>query len=268
MSTHLMFPRRFVVAAAAVIIVGSRGSSARTENMEEKQALPCRPTIACTADIVPAGTLELEAGILRRRFPGDGAQWTAPFLLKLSAARWLQVQVGSNGYTILRGERVPGEYIDDLTIGPKFHVADQTARRPSLSISADLSIPTFHHAGYLRTYDLLLTLYATKDLGPLHVDLNAGLNVWRIDEDPLPQEFLALAASITVAGPLAAMAELYCFSDAAPVARRDAGVLVAAAYSTRQWLIFDAGGDLSLMRATRLFSLFAGMTVIPGALWR
>jgi len=267
MSTRKMV-LRFVTAASLLIAAGGSFRGARAEIVPQDQALPCRPTIACTADIVPAGTVELEAGVLRRQFPGDGAQWTAPFLIKLTVTPRLQIQIGSNGYTISRGEHVPAQYLDDVTIGSKIHLADQTVYWPSLSISASVSVPTFQRMGYLRTYDLLLALYATKDLGPLHIDLNAGLNLWRIEGDPLPQGFLALATSAMVTGPLAAMVELYGFSDAAPVATRDAGVLLAAAWSMRTWLILDAGSDLALVRSTRLFSLFAGMTLIPAALWR
>jgi hypothetical protein len=232
------------------------------------QALPCRPTIACTADIVPAGTIELEAGVLRRSLPGDGTQWTFPFLLKQSVASWLQLQAGSNGYSLLRGRNIPGQYLDDVTIGSKVRVADQARLRPSLSLSADASIPTFRQAGYVRTYDALVTLYATKDLGPVHVDLNAGFNVWRLDDNPLLQEFVALASSMTIAGPLIGMLEIYDFTDAAPVATRDGGVLVAAGYSVRTWLVFDGGADVAFFHDTRLYSVFAGVTVIPAVLWR
>ena len=56
-------------------------------------ALPCRPSIACTADIVPTGMVELEVGYLFRKAP-DGLQHQTPFLLKLTLADWVQAQVG------------------------------------------------------------------------------------------------------------------------------------------------------------------------------
>jgi hypothetical protein len=39
---------------------------------ERDKALPCRPTIACTADLVPPGTLDVETGALFRQL-GDAA---------------------------------------------------------------------------------------------------------------------------------------------------------------------------------------------------
>src|SRR5262249_15049422 len=70
---------------------------------ERDRVLPCRPTIACTADLVAPGTLEIEAGYLYRRAAGGAVQRTWPFLIKLTVAPWVQLQVGSNGYTASPG---------------------------------------------------------------------------------------------------------------------------------------------------------------------
>jgi hypothetical protein len=92
------------------VVESSWGLDARAAfPTETDKALPCGPTIACTADIVPAGTMEVEAGVLRRSLPAGSAQWTFPFLLKQSVASWLQLQVGSNGYSLLRGRNIPAQ---------------------------------------------------------------------------------------------------------------------------------------------------------------
>lgn len=233
---------------------------------ERDHALPCRPTIACTADFVPPGTFEVESGALFRRVGGGVRQWTLPFLLKQTVTEALQLQLGSNGYTVER-DGASARYLDDLTLGAKAHLVDQTDRRPSVSISAAASIPMASSEGYLRTYDGLFTGYVTKDFGPIHADLNVGLNLWRI-EDPVPQEWAALALSMNLPAPFAVMGEGYVFSDAAPVATRDGGFLFAFSESPRTWLVFDQGGDVGFFPTTRSYSLFIGMTVIPAVLWR
>lgn len=230
-------------------------------------ALPCRPTIACTADIVLPGSFEVEGGVLYRRNNRRGRQWTFPLLLKQTFTEALQLQVGSNGYSILSGD-VPTQYQDDVVVGPKLHLLDQTRVVPALALSAQASIPTFRREGYLQTYDALFTGYATKDVGPVHVDLNAGMNLWRVEERPLPQAFAALALSMELLSPIGAMVEGYVFSDAAPVARRDGGLLFALSQSPKPWLIFDEGADVGFFPSTRAFSLFIGFTVIPAVLWR
>ena len=64
------------------------------------------------------------------------------------------------------------------------------------------------------------------------------------------------------------MLEGYVFSDAAPVASRDAGILFAVSQTLAPWLVIDEGADLALFRSTRSYSLFVGFTVIPIVLWR
>jgi hypothetical protein len=229
----------------------------------EPAALPCRPTIACTADIVPPGHLELEMGFIDRVLAHDLQQQQLPFLFKLTLARWAQLQVGSNGPTFGQA----AAYFDDATIGVKLHVHDQTRLVPSLSLSGTASLPTVSAPGYVRTYDAFWIAYITKDLDWLHADLNLGLNLWRLDGSPLVQPWIALALSVALGHGVGAMAEGYDFSDAAPVSARDAGILMAISYQPVRRLVLDVGPDIGLVHDTRILSLFIGATVLFEPLW-
>ncbi len=257
-------------AASCLLVIGTFSLGAQharaADPPGDTQTLPCRPTIACTADLVVAGAFELEAGTLFRRLGATDRQWTFPFLAKLTATQWFQFQVGSNGYSIAQGD-VPAQFLDDAQIGGKVHFLDQGRFSPSLSFSALASIPTFRGQGYLRTYDALLTAYATKDFGPLHADFNVGENVWRVENAPKPQEFIALAISMNLPAPFGVMAESYYFTDAAPIAMRDGGFLFAISQSPESWLMFDAGGDVGMFPSRRAYSLFIGMSIVPVLLW-
>jgi hypothetical protein len=255
-----------MAAPIAVLLLQVRAAEA-LEPPGDTRTLPCRPTIACTADLASPGALELEAGALYRRIGTDGQQWTLPYLAKLTMTEWAQLQVGSNGYSVARGQ-VPAQFLDDVTIGAKFRLVGQAEFVPSISMSATASIPTFRGKSYLRTYDALLTAYATKDFGPIHVDLNVGANAWRIDGEPRPQEFVALALSMNLPKPFGVMAESYYFTDASPVSTRDGGFLFAISQSPTPWLMFDFGGDVGMFPSTRAFSAFVGMSIIPVLLWR
>jgi len=230
------------------------------------RTLPCRPTIACTADVVPPGAFELETGVLFRRLGSSGRQWTAPFLSKLIIANWFQVQLGSNGYSIAHG-RIPEQYLDDVALGGKFHITDQSQSSPSVSLSAIASVPTFRGQGYQRTYDAFLTGYITKDLGLLHADFNVGENVWRLEGNPLHQEWAAFSLSMNLPPPFGVMAETYYFTNGAPIVMRDGGFLFAINHSPKSWLMFDFGGDIGMFPSARAYSLFVGMSVVPGLLW-
>jgi hypothetical protein len=208
----------------------------------------------------------VEAGALFRRIGATGRQWTFPVLAKLTVADWLQLQAGSNGYSVTRGD-IPAQYFDDAQFGAKLHVLDQGRVIPSLAFSALASIPTFQGKGYLRTYDALFTAYVTKDMGPVHVDLNLGESLWKV-QAPRPQEWVALALSVNLPRPFGVMAEGYYFTDATPIATRDGGFLFAISHSPKQWLIFDCGADVGTFPSMRAYSLFVGMTVVPVLLWR
>ena len=201
---------RIAIVATATAFTAALEQGARAaEWPAEDKTLPCRPTIACTAEIIPPGTFEVEAGALVRQLGPRTRQWSFPFLAKLTLAPWIQVQAGSNGYTTSRGD-APSSFFDDAELVVKLHVVDQTERAPSLSFSAQASIPTSSgQLGYQPTYDAMFTAYVTKDVGPLHGDWNVGLSAWRLFDraSALPQESTALALSVPLGGPFGAMVE-------------------------------------------------------------
>jgi hypothetical protein len=199
-------------------------------------ALPCRPTVSCTADIVAPGALEAEVGAFYARLGGDDRQWSYPFLLKQTFTRLLQLQLGSNGYTVLHSSPVPvARHVDNLIVGPKFHVVDQGDVVPSLALSSQASVPVFASGNN----GVFFTGHASKDIGSLHADWNVGLDVWWGDVagDVSPQPFTALALSASPFAPFGVALEGYFFGAAQPYAPR------------------DGGG-------------FVGMTVVPVLLWR
>jgi hypothetical protein len=233
---------------------------------DDTASLPCRPTIACTADIVKPGLFELETGMLFRRLE-TARQWTFPFLAKLTLASFAQLQVGSNGYTA-QFDGTPARYFDNLSAGAKIHFLDQHAALPSLSLSGALSFPVARdQLGYDPAVDAFFIAYVTKDFGPIHADLNLGANAWGIDSSPRAQEWVALALSAPLPKPFGVMVENYYYTDAAPFAGRDGGCLFAISVSPRPWLVFDFGGDIGYFPSSRAYSSFVGMTIVPVRLW-
>jgi hypothetical protein len=252
---------------ASLLSATCAAHAARLPGGDDK-ALPCRPTIACTADIVSPGSFELETGMLFRRLDARGRQWTFPFLAKLTLARWIQLQVGSNGYTSLWDEPTGVRYFDDLSAGAKLHLVDQGTIVPSVSVSAAAAVPVMGaQPGYAPAYGALSTAYVTKDIGPIHADLNLGFNVLAADGASSAQEWVALALSGPLPPPFGVMVETYYFTPAASLASRDGGLLFALSYTPKAWLVFDAGGDVGYFPSVRPFSAFVGMTVIPAVLW-
>ena len=104
-----------------------------------------------------------------------------PFLLKLTVAEWLQLQVGSNGPTFASAP-ASARFFDNIAFVAKAHLYDQTRLVPSLSLSFSFAFPTAAASGYTRAYDALFIAYITKDLGRVHADLNVGYNLYGLAE--------------------------------------------------------------------------------------
>lgn len=257
------------VAIAAIALVSGMARGVELPD-DDTKSLPCRPTIACTADVVAPGLFELETGMLFRRLAG-ARQWSFPFLAKQTLTSFAQLQVGSNGVTTLF-DGASGTYFDDVSAGVKLHLLDQSSWAPSLSFSGAVAFPvaepTGGPGGYFPGEDAFFIAYVTKDLGPVHADLNLGLSDWGLESGTRGQEWLALALSAALPAPFGVMAENYYFTSAAPFATRDGGLLFAFSVSPRPWLVFDFGGDIGYFRDDRSYSAFVGMTLVPLRLWR
>ena len=241
----------------------------RPHEEDTVRVLPCRPTISCSADIVPPGTVEVEAGYAARYVRPDGFVHAEPLLLKLTLLDWLQAQVGNNGYVAESGSVGRALRYDDIWFTLKAHLVDQTPTVPAIALSAAVSVPSFGPASdFPLGYDSSFWGYVSKDFGRVHFDINGGLNVWQMN---LPirtvQGFATLAATVPLPLALAAMAEVYGFSNAGLVAPQDAGTLLAIGYCPRPSVMFDLGGDIGFFPATRRTTLFLGITFIPVRLW-
>jgi hypothetical protein len=191
-------------------------------------------------------------------------------LLKQTLTTLVQLQIGSNGYTVATGPSSASQlrYLDNVFFGPKLHLRDQREAWPSLAVSVEASVPTFRAQGAPRDDDAFFTAFASKDVGWLHIDWNVGVDVWRVEEEPAAQAFTAFALSASPLPPFGVAVEGYYFSDAAPLAPRDGGIRVALSVASRSWLVADVAGDVGFFPSTRAYSFFFGMTIIPAVLWR
>jgi len=259
---------RRVFSFVALVLFPAHASASGPVD-EHHRVLPCRPTVSCTADLVPPGSLEIEAGYLARRVPRAGYVHSQPLLLKLSLLERLQLQAGTNGKVFTTGEvEREARYLDDISIALKPKLLDQTDLLPSVAISVALSIPSWdRHPDFPFAYDASFWGYASKDMGSLHVDINGGVNVWEFDLSPTYQPFATLAFAAPLAGGFGTLLEGYYFADAGKIAPADGGILGGLTYAPRSWLMFDLGLDEGLRVSTRKMSMFVGMTVIPYDFW-
>jgi hypothetical protein len=258
------------LALLTAVCLGAPGRASAGFPDENYRVLPCRPTVSCTADLVPPGTLEIEAGYLARSISSGGYVHAQPFLAKLTLLERLQLQVGTNGKIITTGNVVSeARYLDDISIGLKPKLLDQTSALPSVAASAALSIPSWdRHPDFPFAYDASFWAYASKDIGQFHFDLNGGLNIWEFDVSPSYQPFISAALGAPLAGGFGAILEGYAFADGGSrISPKDTGILTGLTYAPEPWIMFDAGADLGAVRQQRKWSLFTGLTVILYDFW-
>jgi hypothetical protein len=246
-----------------LLLLAARVSAVDLPN-DQDQVVPCRPTISCTANIEAPGIFAVEAGV---EYAHGGTDSTiTPVLLKQSLTTWLQLQAGSNGYTLLQGD-THAQYLANILFGPKFHLLNEGESVPAMAVSAQVGVPSNPTRGFVRTYDVLLVGYLSKDFGKVHVDFNAGLDIGNLPGTAVPQYFLALAGSTSLTKYTGFELEAYFFYNS-NLAPNDGGIRVALTFPLRSWLVLDCGADIGFYWPARYFSVFGGISIIPVVFWR
>jgi hypothetical protein len=267
-----MFSPRALGFIAVLTIVAAVPGQALAVSLpdQDTHTVPCRPTITCTADLVQPGALEIEIGFIARRLGSGDFQYSTPLLLKLTLAEWVQLQLGTGGGIFVPTGTAPYKTFDNILIGGKFHVRDQTENGPAAALSVAASIPTYVREGTGApdpVYNVFFIVHLGKDFAWLRADTNAGVSILGLGGSPQLQGFGSLAFSVALPRNFGVMLEGYGFTDASPVASRDAGVLGAVSFSPKPWLTVDVGVDAGLIQAVRSVSVFTGMAIVPVDLW-
>ncbi len=244
---------------AADLEVIEAASPSEDETVKTKA---CRPTVACTAELVPAGFFEVEAGY-GGRMGGQGLQHSAQVLLKYSALDTLQVQLAFNNL-VLGGSGVALRSFDGVMPGVKWLINPQGTWLPANALSVHLMIPNLGFAEAVqKTFDLQAWWYVTKDLGFFHVDVNVALAVFDLGHAPTPQGLTSLSMGFDLTHGFALFTELYSTWGNAQAMPLDGGSLSGLNYSPIEEISFDVGADVGFYRATRAFTVFAGVTFVP-----
>ncbi len=217
------------------------------------KAQPCRPTVACTAELVPAGHAEVEVG------GWSTASGTAlNVLAKVSLVDWLQVQFGTDRLLDFTSTGVTA--VDGAVVSLKGRLFTQLGWRPTLSVSMRLAAPTRPPLPAIQgATDLAGTLHVSKDLGPLHADLNATVLVLGLRE---AQGQAAMALSTGLPAHFGAALEVHStFGN--PRLADEGGVRAVLTWSGDDRLVLDVGGDLGFFPQTRAWAFFFGFVFVP-----
>ncbi len=223
-------------------------------------AVPNRPTIASTAEVVQPGVLELEYG-----FEGGDGHQNINGLVKFGLTKWLEVRVANN--PILRDSGVFGT--GDSGAGFKLRMFSQNQGwRPTVTVLYALTIPSASHGLGAQAYGHAIQILVSKDFGKHHFDWNEGIQLSGRPR-PLPSGydrgyFSALSWSHPLRGKWAVTAELAGTSkinDATPGVMT---ILFAPIYNVSPRLVLDAGAYVAVYGNLPRVTAFFGVTYSIG----
>jgi hypothetical protein len=229
-------------------------------------ANPNRPSVSNPADLTAPGYLEIELGWTGAfRSSQYRSQHTIPFLAKLALNDRIQLRLDGVPLQQLRpeeGNRVSG--IGDWSPGVQWKFLDQTEARPAMALAAAVKLPAASARKGLGSgkADYALTLLVSKDIEPVHLDLNVAHTWLGREEGGFDRQWLgAFAASLPVADRWTLGGEVYTFSSPTAETPRVVSTLWSLSYAYRPTVVFDLGVDVGLNRAAPDFAILAGVTV-------
>lgn len=201
---------------------------------------PERPTVATHAGNVAPGYVEIETGVERDRIDATVRATQVPTVIKIGIAPRTQL---SFNVPLSGGTGVPFG-AGDVAVGLKLRVLEDAPVLADFALQPQLKFNTGGDRG-TGTTDVSLLLISSRTLGPVAVDLNAGITRRSGDGILVPRtsSLWAAAGAAPIAGALSFAFELFGY----PGTSGDAGnaptvaVLFGPTYLVRPELNLDVG---------------------------
>ena len=242
---------------------------AQTQEADEPEANPGRPTVSTPATLTPVGYLQFETGFL-------GAGHSPEFSRRYGFNEVLKVSVDSRLELLASGEPTAhytangttADRVGDVFVGAQGVVLPGEGAKPTLAVSY------FHRAydggapevdfGSPVNSGLIL---ASADVKGFHYDANAVFTELTQQGVRRGQFGQTLSISHPLVGKLALSGEVWHFTQ--PFLRSNAvGNLWALSYTARKTLVFDVGFDRGLTSTSTRWEVFVGFTyLLPKRLW-
>jgi hypothetical protein len=248
---------------------GQTPAAQSTEQDDEPEANPARPTVSNPATLTPVGYLQFETGTLGAAdSPEFSTRYEFNEVIKLAVTRRLEFVESSEPavhYT-LNGASANG--VAEIFLGAQAVLFPGEGAKPALSASYsrrvyDGGAPELDVGSPLNSS----VFYASADVKGFHYDANAVFN--EVLEGPVRR--LQFGQTLSISHPLAKgfglSGEIWRFSQ--PFLRSNAiGNLWAVTYTARKNLVFDCGFEKGLTGTSTHWEAFAGLTyLLPHRLW-
>jgi hypothetical protein len=245
-------------------------SVAQSNESDELEANPGRPTIATPATITPVGYLQFETGYLgATHSPEFSSRYSLTEVVKLSVTPRLEFVVPLEPFAHSASNGITSNGGGDLSLGAQAVLFHGEGVKPTLAASYfhhvhDDGAPSFDYGNPSNLAEVL----ASTDLKEFHFDGNlffAELTQGAVSRGQFGQ---TISASYPITKKFGLTAELWHFSQ--PFLRGNAvGNLWALTFTPRKTLVFDVGFNRGLTSTSTRWEVDAGFTyLLPYRLWK
>jgi hypothetical protein len=265
----MRFSLIFVFIASMLAGQVTYGQSTQTEQEDEPEANPGRPTVSNPATLTPVGYLQFETGILGATdSPEFSTRYEYNETTKLTVSRRIMFVESVEPEVYSTGDGTSGNAPGEVFLGAQVVLMPGEGAKPTLSVS-------YSHRAYDGPAPELdfgsprnsTILYASADVKGFHYDANAVFNELIEAGVHRVQFGQTLSISHPIARGFGLSGEIWHFSQ--PFLRANAvGNLWAGSYAVKKNLVFDAGFERGLTSTSTHWEAFAGFTyLLPHRLW-
>ena len=235
-----------------------------TGEANPRAAQPERPTVATHAGTVARGYVEFETGLEVDQGPDAASNHITTIVTKIGLAPRLQLSLFASGSNPDGGRTGFG----DFAVGVKWRALEDHPLLGDFALLPVVKLPTGSVARGIGTgsTDASLWLISSRDVGPIHSDLNVAYT-WRSDDLNAPRQQLLWTVSFggSITSTLGWNAEWYGYpglsgSDAT------SGLLVGPTWQATEAVVFDIGTIIPVTRA-QPHALYLGVTANAGRIF-
>jgi hypothetical protein len=223
------------------------------QTTDEINAVPNRPTLASTAEMVQLGVFEIEFG-----FEAAKGHQNINGLLKWGAAKNLELWFLNN--PIERDVGTSG--VGDSGAGFKYKLFPQKSARPTVAVLYVATLPTARPALGAGALAHLVQILVSKDFGKHHFDVNEGVQfVGRSQLGGFDRTyFTALSYFRPLSGKWGYTGEIAGFSRLNAATPATLTLLNAGTYNLSPRLVLDGGAYFAAYGQLPRITVFAGVT--------
>jgi hypothetical protein len=277
---------RHALALLSVVLLPVRLAAQDSSKVNPRAAQPERPTVATHAYTVAPGYLEIESGVEfdRYRLTSDKAR-NYTMVSKFGLSPRVQFDLilaaqqdgGSLRYPIdcdYGGPCGPISAIPsgvgDPSIAFKFRVANDHPLFGDFAIQTGIKFPVGERKLTTHTTDVSLLFISSRDIGPVHLDLNVGGTFRDGDGSNAPTMSTVWTASFggSLSGPIGWAAELFGYPATTGLtgAPSSMALLAGPTWAITKSVVLDLG-IIHRLAGEQPTATFFGLTANLGRLW-